>query len=238
MNVICLILLVVFPVWTLAARQPAGISDLAKLPVEQAEHLLNNSEGSQIHFDMVSAALSSRRMDLIQMCFENQYTQVILSNAVAELQDNDFQDRIVLMMLKSESAFWPDDNPFSGRSISSSNFFGKIFVATIKRNLPDLVPNEDLIESSAARLKLAGDLAKSLDKNGKERGSSGEDGIDSTGSLQKQSASDLKRNGLNQNRADQGRSDSFTWWVTAGCIGLLFTACAVWFKVRISRSHS
>ena len=103
MNVICLILLVVFPVWTLAARQPAGISDLAKLPVEQAEHLLNNSEGSQIHFDMVSAALSSRRMDLIQMCFENQYTQVILSNAVAELQDNDFQDRIVLMMLKSDS---------------------------------------------------------------------------------------------------------------------------------------
>ncbi len=155
------------------AQQKTIAIDLASLSVHEAEELINHTEGGKIKSDMVSAALSSRRMDLIKLCFENNYTRGRLFTSVIKfedenLRDESFRDEIVLMMLKSKSPFWPHDDPFASSNVlTPGSFLGEPFIATIKRNLPDLPLSYDLISTRADRLKLAGELAAAIEKREK-----------------------------------------------------------------------
>lgn len=146
-----------------AQQQPAAI-DLASLSVNDAEYLANHTADGQIHLNLVAAAISSRRMDLIKLCFENQYTRAWLLEPVIQIKDEKFQDEIVLMMLKSKSPFWPNDNPFVAGGIYSGSSLREPFTSTIRRNLPDLVLSNDLISTYENRLKLAGDVTAVIEK--------------------------------------------------------------------------
>ncbi len=147
--------------------------DLASLSVKQAEDLINNTGDGQIHLDLITAAITSRRIDLIKLCFENHNTRGMLLKPVIQIEDDAFKDEIVLMMLRTKSAFWPNDDPFYAGGIYSGIYLGEPFIDTIKRNLPDLPlsPNlpmsNDLIATHAERLKLAGELAAGIEKREK-----------------------------------------------------------------------
>jgi hypothetical protein len=155
-----------------AQREPNTI-DLASLSVKQAEDLINNTEGGKIKRDLVTAAITSRRMDLIKLCFENYHTLGFFLEPVIQIEDKTFKDEIVLMILRTKSAFWPHDNPFHPGGIYSGIYLGEPFIDTIKRNLPDLPlsPNlplsNDLIATHAERLKLADRLAAVIEKREK-----------------------------------------------------------------------
>ena len=161
-----MVFLLAFSLGELTAQQHDEISDLSKLPVDQAEHLINEAVGSQAYFDMVSAALSSRRMDLIELCFNNQFTRFILPTAVTKLQDEDFRDKIVLLMLKSNSEYWPNDNPLSASSFSPSNPLDEPVITTLRRILPNLALRGELVETHAARLALAEKLERAITNEG------------------------------------------------------------------------
>ncbi len=148
----------------LVAQQNYKADDLEKLSVDQAERLLDNTEGEQIRIDMVSAAINSKRMDLIQMCFENIETDEQFVSAAAQIPDQDLRDQIVLMMLKSGSPFWRSDSGQFVGGVTARNYLREPFTATIKRNLGDLSLNNDLIATEAARAKLAGQLEVVIDR--------------------------------------------------------------------------
>ena len=158
---------------SLTAQREPNTVDLASLSVKQAEDLINNTGDGQIHLDLVTAAITSRRIDLIKLCFENHNTRGRLLEPVIQIKDEAFKDEIVLMMLRTKSAFWPHDNPFHPDGINSGIYLGEPFIDTIKRNLPDLplspnLPlNNDLIATHADRLKLAGELATVIEKREK-----------------------------------------------------------------------
>jgi len=188
-------------------------------------------------------------MDLIPLLFKDHSAFPDLIRCLNEMSASKFKDEVVVTLLRTEAAFWKNEEPeYDGSRGATFDNAVEPFVGTIGKLLPPVSVDEELFSTKARRLEVATELERVIAKEsgspgkerirpGKERGTSGGEGIDSTDSPQRQSVS--KRNGRNQNRADQGWSeDPFTWWVTAGCLGLLFTACAVWFKVRISRSHS
>jgi hypothetical protein len=171
MKTLRVITLLIWGCSNVVAQQITTASDLASLSVHEAEELINHTADVQIHWDIVSAALSSRRIDLIKLCFENNYTRVRLFTSVTKfvdenLQDESFRDEIVLMMLKSKSPFWPHDDPFTSSNVlTPGSGLVEPFIATIKRNFPDLPLSYDLISTRAARLKLAGELAAVIEKS-------------------------------------------------------------------------
>lgn len=157
----------------LIAQRPSNAVELATLSLNEAKDLINNTEGAKIKRDLVAAAITSRRMDLIKLCFENHHTRGLFLESVIQIEDEAFKDQIVLMMLRTKSAFWPNDDPFHAGGINSGIYLGEPFIDTIKRNLPDLPlsPNlpmsSDLIATHAERLKLADRLAAVIEKTEK-----------------------------------------------------------------------
>lgn len=130
----------------------------------EVEKLLNSDEGYRFRGEYASDALKSRRMDLIILCRENQYTGGLIRDGVVALPDSLYKDQLVVLMLKSPK-IWPKAeykwywNRFPG------GLMREPFVSVIKKHFPDLPLPESLLDTREARLKLASDLEKSIAKN-------------------------------------------------------------------------
>lgn len=212
----------------LRAQHEPKILGLASLSVEQAEDLINNTEGGKIKRDLVTAAITSRRMDLIKLCFENPHTRGRLLDPVIQIEDKTFKDQIVLMMLRTKSAFWPHDNPFYPSGVHLGFYLGEPFIDTIKRNLPDLPlsPNlpmsDDLIATHAARSKLADRLEAVIEKRDK---------VVSRPSLGNAANHKSLPNGINGIQADAGevRQAGRSTGGQSGADGISFLNCSFAF---------
>ena len=133
--------------------------------LEKAESMINSAEGQQPLDDFAATALQSRRIDLITLCFENQYTMLKIFERIKELPDSSYKDRLVLMMIGSNSPFWPSNKPWILSQVPGQ-VMEEPFISVIKKYLPALPIEESLIDSHAARQKLAVELKDAIAKAG------------------------------------------------------------------------
>ena len=233
-----------------SAEPNSELEKFAALPAADALHLYRNSNGEpEIQKEMMRAALRDKRMDLIALLFNSypEFHDVI--SCLNEIPDSAFKDEVVVTLLRTQSTFWKEEHPieYGSRGAVFDNAV-EPFVGTIGRLLPAVSVDEKLFSTKASRLKLVTDLEEAIAKESapptkglirpkKKRGNR-EGQPDSVGFVKTQSDSERKRNDRNPNSASDQGSEPFTWWVTAGCIGLLFIACGVWLKMRKSRSVS
>jgi hypothetical protein len=130
-----------------------------ELSLREAEETINSTPSEAKLRELALRALDSKRMELISLCFKNEHTAYHLRDGVAAMPDSINRDRLVLMMLKSDSPFWGSDafrqvGPVVLGSIKEP------FVSVIKKYLPQLEIDERLFETRGARESLAIDVEK------------------------------------------------------------------------------
>lgn len=131
--------------------------------LEDAKRLLNTSEGYKPLQELVAAAFHAERMDLLQLCFENQLTCFAIRDGVKALPDSVYKDKLVLMMLKEASPYWPVDDPlFRWSSPELGGLMKEPFISVLKKNLPTIPLDESLLDNRAARLQLARKLEDAI----------------------------------------------------------------------------
>lgn len=148
------------------AEQETAPSNLEKLSPEQAEQLVN-SNTTKVRQDMAAAAVRSKRLNLIRMCIENQFTRRKLARPLMEQEDEDFRDEVVVMILRNETGFWTEDSARHTGGLGSVNMMNEPIIAAIRRNLPDFplegaTIDENPVSTRADRLKLAGKIETAI----------------------------------------------------------------------------
>lgn len=136
------------------------------MKLEEAQKAIDTSEGEQSKLDFADAALRAKRMDLIELCFKSPLTMWNIRDGVVALASSPFKEKVVLMMLTSESPFWAPDGP----SFQSPLEFGRMrepFVSVIRKYLPDVKLSEDSLKTRSARLKLATDIETRIKARGR-----------------------------------------------------------------------
>jgi hypothetical protein len=163
MKTLQLALLATLLIMNVSAQQPTKEDAFASLPLVEAEKFINSAEGHQTHLDCVASAFKARRLELIKLCFENQYTRLDAVRSAAVVDDASFRDEVVLMMLRSPSAYWPSDNPLTSSSRPLGGLLTEPFITTIKTRLPGIQMNDDVLATSASRSQLATKLAATIE---------------------------------------------------------------------------
>ncbi len=153
--------------------------DVSKLTIEEARVIVQSPKSSRMNSDVVNFALSSRRIKLIQLCFEDQEVRLHLfsyrpeapysEQPLAQIPDELFRDEIVAMMIGSNCWWWPSEKvnvprPSSAGRIGPTTLLREPFVTTIKKYFPALPLTEELLATRATRLQLAADLTKAIAK--------------------------------------------------------------------------
>lgn len=127
-----------------------------------AENEINHSKGEKPKVDFAELALRSHRLDLVALCFRNQYTRAYIYDGIKSLVDDSFRDQIVLLVLKDDAGFWPSEHPFSLNRIPVTDATLKPIESVISKYLPNVPIDAKLITTYAARTKLATDIEEAI----------------------------------------------------------------------------
>ena len=166
MRFICLICCLAWVPARLHAGQNLGDAVFSRLSAEEAAEWIKKAESPAAWREYTSSALASRRLDLIKVCFEQPGTRYELRDEAGKISDQDqaFKDRIVLMMLRSESTYWPYEGMRAMMNPAMRHLMVEPFVTTIKTHLPKLPLTEELLSTRAARLTLAAQLEETMNE--------------------------------------------------------------------------
>lgn len=97
---IILFLTLLLPIFRLEAAIDPKVERFLELPSSQAGAYLKDAQIYRIRGDLITAAIEARRLDLIEICFKTGGTITLTVEAIAEIKNLDFQDQVVLMILK------------------------------------------------------------------------------------------------------------------------------------------
>lgn len=141
------------------AQQPLPF---VSLPLKEAEVTINRTESLDDLSQMAVDALASRRFELVELFFDIPYSSECLYRELRDVTDEAFKARVVLMMLRSKSGFWPPD-------FYTVGFFPKRPLdEPIKGILKVYLPNENFDDSAVAtaeaRQAVAEKLSSALEK--------------------------------------------------------------------------
>lgn len=148
------------------AQQCSEDAGFGQISLSEVENRINNSQGTKSRRDIIAAVVSSQRMDLIKLCFENPRTGFDAAPLIAKLPDSSFKESLVVMMLKTDSNHWPRESKFlaAGSTKAPIPLMIDPFVAVLRKHLPDLPLEDDLLLTRAARMKLASELQAAIDR--------------------------------------------------------------------------
>ncbi len=135
-------------------------AEFATLPLDQAKVAINQAESQTTLTKMASDALASRRLELINLCFNNQYTRLHLYEALRHTTDAQLQSQVALLMLRSGSAFWPPDDYETG--FQPKRPLDEPLKGIILAHLPKEALGDSAVATRASRLALADRLAPAL----------------------------------------------------------------------------
>jgi len=228
------------------AQTDPRIQQFDALPSNQALELYRDTgEPPGLRMEMMRAALRDKRMDLLTMLFKDFPSFFDLFMGLNEMPNSEFKDKVVVMMLRTESRFWKREKPVhnGSRGVVLDNAI-EPFVKVVSRLLPAVTIDENLFSTKKERLKLAAELEESMarkDTPREKEQNPQESQIKSPVHAQvlTQNASAAKPGSRKQNETSSLRkSMPIRWWVIAGSIVLLLAALAAWFKARTSRFGS
>ncbi len=132
--------------------------DFAKISVEDARVIAFQASRSGIGINadaFVQAAIKSGRMELISLCWEDNYIASIFQDTFLRMPENHLRDRLFSMYFRSNKHHWPDENEtliYSGNQRFSMTHF---YVPILRKYNPELALDYSILNSREKRLKLA-----------------------------------------------------------------------------------
>lgn len=117
---------------------------------------LKTGQGHEISGQLVRAAIEARRQDLIEIGFSYSGTWLIVALDFSKITDPDFQDQLMVTLLKADSGFWPPDDYATrdGSRTPLANYISP-FRDVLFRNVPGMPMDGSSVETRAKRLELA-----------------------------------------------------------------------------------
>ncbi len=158
------ILLLTLILATINARsqQDSQVTEFENTSTDKALLLfLGSNEPPERSIQMMRSAVRNERYDLLSLIFKehNGFSKAL--DALQELSESSIKDKSVLVLLRTDSAFWyRPPPPFESDLSRGVQFDNAIepFVGVIKKYLPSLAINEELFSTKTKRLKLAAQL--------------------------------------------------------------------------------
>ena len=158
----CVLVLFLALVADMYAVSPSEPKPFEAMDVAEAELALNSEEGYTLRREYARRALQSGRMDLIALCFGNQYTAGEIRKGAAAMPDTVYRDRLVVLMLRGN--MWPDERYAWYWSKSSTGLTREPFIAVLRKYFPTMATSENLLDSRVKRLSIANDLEKAINR--------------------------------------------------------------------------
>ncbi|MEO7099954.1 MAG: hypothetical protein ABI162_11370 [Luteolibacter sp.] len=116
---------------------------------------------------MMTSAVENERVDFLKRVFGSRGDFLYLIASVKEMPESAKRDKMVIMMLRSDSPFWHSEEvevyQDGSRGTELDNAI-EPFVSSIKKHFPAKAVNEELFSTKAKRLKLADDLEAAMQK--------------------------------------------------------------------------
>lgn len=139
------------------------------------ENTIKEAFGPQVMSQILKEALSSKRIDLIQVCFANLRTTQETVQAIVEMPDGELKQRATIMMLRTPNNFvWPPDTPPLNTDIIRPPVMSEPFISVIPQLLPQINLNENWLKYSVGRTKLADDMEAALNARGAKMPTAGQ----------------------------------------------------------------
>lgn len=209
----------------MAQQQP----DFSSLSLEQAEKMLPQA-AKEDFVKMARSALHSRRLDLISLCFDRYETRQHIFEETNKIADEKFKAKVVLLMLLSDSRFWPQDNYETG--FQPPVLFIDPIKSVVTKHFPGEHFGNDVIATSASRRALAARLAIAVG-----------DSMPNDATPVGQTSLKLKKSPISQappakselNLAPSAEAQSLSGsvlWLTGGALVLAALIWCVWSKRR------
>jgi len=134
---------------------------------------IHATRGPALRTQMFANALATNRLDLIRVCFVNQYTCLQTVKAVADMPDSELRQRATITILRTPNGmFWPPENP----GIDMHGIEPRLLIEPFISVLPQLLPKVELTENwfkyQIGRTKLADDMEAVLNARGSKSGES------------------------------------------------------------------
>ena len=142
---------------SIAATTTSG--NFGSLSAQEAQQQLDATSDNRMRLAFVKAAIDARRMDLLQICFQDQHAGTFLVPEVKKLQDSSFRDQITLMLLTTPSPYWPPETLVGSRGVAGIE---QPFISTLEKYLPNLSLNAHLLETQNARQNIASQLQQAM----------------------------------------------------------------------------
>jgi hypothetical protein len=126
---------------------------------KRLNHTIHTPHGPIIRMQIFASAIATNRLDLIKVCFLNQYTCGETVKAVAEMPDGDLRQRATIAMLRTPNRmFWPAEQQGMDMHGIPPRLLVEPFISVIPQLLPNVKMNENWLKYQIVRTKLADDM--------------------------------------------------------------------------------
>ena len=160
---IILILALLLPILRLEAATDPKVKRFLEMPPSAVSAYLKTEDAYMIHDRLIAVAIEARRLDLVEICFRSGQTRILTVEAIEKIKDLDFQDQVMLMILKSNyPSYWQPEDPFQDGSRTPLASYMESFSCVLLRHFPDMPTDGKCFENYAKRLELAKKLETSI----------------------------------------------------------------------------
>lgn len=161
-----LLLTLVLVSTTARSQEDPRVTEFENAPTDKALLLfLDSNEPPERSVKMMRSTLHNKRYDLLSLIFKEHQGFIKALDAIIELSDSSIKDESVLVLLRTDSAFWYRPPPPMESDVSRSAQFDNAvepFVGVINKYLPGLAIDEELFSTKTKRLDLADELGDKM----------------------------------------------------------------------------
>lgn len=151
-------LLLTHIVLTTSSWAQSAVSELGSKNLDDLKQTADKLVGGSDAAEFTQAAFASKRMDFLELCWATRSCMRVFLEELQEIDDIEFRDRLVLMMLRCpDRRAWLDENG-GGLLGGGQDVLASIMQRLIRDHLPDFSSSYERISSLERRRKLADEL--------------------------------------------------------------------------------
>lgn len=128
------------------------------MTLKEVDETIHSNEGYPHLHAFATAAVRSKRMDLIAHCQDDPNFGGYIATAIEELPDSQYRDQMLIRLLKRE---WDTDTP---RSFGHVLIVPRMYETLVAKYFPTLPINDSLFQTREARLQLTAKLEAAMAK--------------------------------------------------------------------------
>ena len=148
-----LVVLALFSSALFAETQP---NDFSEISVSEARIIASKVDGMGGAADaFIKAAMKAGRVEIMSICWEDNYLAALFGPMWESLPDDRFKDRMVSYYLRNSRVSWPDEGGNLLRTRSGIDGTVRRWIPPLRKYLPDLPMDYSVLATREKRLKLA-----------------------------------------------------------------------------------